>query len=323
MAQSDQAIQNALFPSVRTDLNDNLAAIFSQSSGPSAPAVTVAFQPWVDTSSNPPVWKIRNAANNGWITVGLLGTNFAVGGTTPIANGGTGETTAVAALAALLPSQTGQAGKALTTDGTTAGWGNVGAGATMQVLTSSGFYTPTSGKTSFLVIVTGGGGAGSGIATGSGKRAGGGAGATSFRVYSSTEMGSSASITVGAGGTGTTGAGNSGGNSVFTPSGSGTAMTANGGTGGSGATTGGSGGTATGGQINLTGGFGVIDGYAILRTPGSGSNDGGPTNGYPGGTSFWGYNFGRGGYGAGTSLSVPSPISGEAGVAGVIAVLEW
>lgn len=72
MAQSDQVVQNATFPSVRADINDNLAALYSQSSGNSAPTVTVAFQPWIDTSLNPPVWKIRNGSNTNWITIGVL-----------------------------------------------------------------------------------------------------------------------------------------------------------------------------------------------------------------------------------------------------------
>ena len=102
MAQSDQVVQNATFPSVRADINDNLAALFSQSSGNSAPTVTVAFQPWIDTSSSPPVWKVRNGSNAAWITVGVLDpANFQVGGVTQIANGGTGATTAAAGLAAV------------------------------------------------------------------------------------------------------------------------------------------------------------------------------------------------------------------------------
>ena len=43
----------------------------------------------------------------------------------PIANGGTGQTTANAALNALLPSQTGNSGEFLTTDGTDASWGAI------------------------------------------------------------------------------------------------------------------------------------------------------------------------------------------------------
>jgi phage-related tail fiber protein len=72
MAQSDQVVQNATFPSVRADINDNLAALYSQSSGNTAPTVTVAFQPWVDTSSSPPVKKIRNGSNTAWITEGIV-----------------------------------------------------------------------------------------------------------------------------------------------------------------------------------------------------------------------------------------------------------
>jgi hypothetical protein len=126
MAQSDQSVQNATFPSVRADINDNLAALFSQSSGNSAPSVTVAFQPWTDTSSSPPVYKMRNGSNSAWITVGVLDpAGFQVGGITPIANGGTGAITAALALAALLPSQAGNAGKALVTDATTASWGAI------------------------------------------------------------------------------------------------------------------------------------------------------------------------------------------------------
>lgn len=47
---------------------------------------------------------------------------IATGDTIPIANGGTGATTANAALNALLPSQTGNSGEFLTTDGSNASW---------------------------------------------------------------------------------------------------------------------------------------------------------------------------------------------------------
>ena len=151
MAQSDQVVQNATFPSVRADINDNLAALFSQSSGNSAPSVTVAFQPWVDSSSDPPVWKVRNGSNSAWITVGVLDpAGFNAGGITAIANGGTGATTAALALAALLPSQAGNAGKALVTSGSAASW------AAFNTITSGTAVASTSGTSIDFISIPAG-----------------------------------------------------------------------------------------------------------------------------------------------------------------------
>jgi hypothetical protein len=103
MAQADQSVQNATFPTVRADINNNLAALFSANSGNTAPSVTVAFQDWIDTSGTDPLWKKRNAANNAWITIGTISAST-------IAFEGT------------LPSQSGNADKYLSTDGTVASW---------------------------------------------------------------------------------------------------------------------------------------------------------------------------------------------------------
>jgi microcystin-dependent protein len=70
MAQSDQQIQNASGSSVRSDLNNNLDALFSNNSGASDPAVTSAFMWFADTSND--ALKIRNAADSAFITVGTL-----------------------------------------------------------------------------------------------------------------------------------------------------------------------------------------------------------------------------------------------------------
>jgi hypothetical protein len=84
MAQADQTVQNATFPTVRSDINNNLAALFSDSSGNGAPTVTVAFQDWIDTSGADAVWKKRNAANNAWFTVAtFLGSGLSLGGFPP------------------------------------------------------------------------------------------------------------------------------------------------------------------------------------------------------------------------------------------------
>ena len=312
MAQSDQSVQNATFPSVRADINDNLAALFSQSSGNSAPTVTVAFQPWVDTSSSPPVWKVRNGSNSAWITVGVLDpAGFNAGGVTAIANGGTGAITAALALAALLPSQTGNAGKALVTDATTATWGTVASGASIQVFTANGTYTPTAGKTTFLAFVTGGGGGGGGEWGYWGGGGAGGGGGSGFRLYTSAEMGSSAAITVGAGGAGGAGgdgnppggAGATGGTSQIDPSGTGLTLAGYGGGGGAGATSAGAGaGGAGGGSLNS---YFAINGFA------GGGGYGGP------GLSFWASpSVGYGGSAGSTSY-------GGAGTAGVVFILEW
>jgi phage-related tail fiber protein len=84
MAQADQSVQNATFPTVRADINNNLAALFSDSSGTGAPTVTVAFQDWIDTSGSDAVWKKRNAANNAWLTIGTFaGAGLSLGGAVP------------------------------------------------------------------------------------------------------------------------------------------------------------------------------------------------------------------------------------------------
>ena len=57
-------------------------------------------------------------------------------GTLPIANGGTGQTTANAAINALLPSQSSQSGKVLSTDGTNTSW--IAAGGTGTVTSVTG-----------------------------------------------------------------------------------------------------------------------------------------------------------------------------------------
>lgn len=154
MAQADQNVGNVTFPAFRTELNDNLGALFSQSSGNSEPTTKVAFQPWIDTSVSPPLWKIRNSANTAWITVGTLDATFASGGLTAIANGGTGATTAAAALAALLPSQTGNSGKALTTNGTAASWGTIGIQSGTAVTSASGTAIDFTGIPSWVKRVT-------------------------------------------------------------------------------------------------------------------------------------------------------------------------
>ena len=57
-------------------------------------------------------------------------------GTVPLTSGGTGQTTATAALNALLPTQTGNSGKMLSTDGSNTSWSSVGGSGTVTSVTT-------------------------------------------------------------------------------------------------------------------------------------------------------------------------------------------
>jgi hypothetical protein len=70
MAQHDYIIANQSGAGFRSDLNNGLAAIVSQNSGAAQPSTTYAYQWWADTTTG--LLKIRNAANNAWITIGTL-----------------------------------------------------------------------------------------------------------------------------------------------------------------------------------------------------------------------------------------------------------
>jgi len=71
MAQAtDYSLANQSGANFRSELNSILAAIVSQNSGSTAPSTTYAFQWWIDTGVSPALLKLRNAANDAWITVG-------------------------------------------------------------------------------------------------------------------------------------------------------------------------------------------------------------------------------------------------------------
>ena len=68
---SDYNIANASGASVRSDLNAVFDAIKTLNSGGSDPSNTAAFMPYVDTADSNNL-KIRNAANNAFVTVGSV-----------------------------------------------------------------------------------------------------------------------------------------------------------------------------------------------------------------------------------------------------------
>lgn len=72
MATHDYVIANGTGAAVRSDLNGALAAIVSNNSSATEPATMYAYQWWADTTTG--LLKIRNSANNAWVTVGTLAT---------------------------------------------------------------------------------------------------------------------------------------------------------------------------------------------------------------------------------------------------------
>ena len=74
MAQHDAIIDNQAGAAIRSDLNNFLDAIISNSSGATAPATTYAYMWWADTTTG--LLKQRNAANSAWITIGTLASTY-------------------------------------------------------------------------------------------------------------------------------------------------------------------------------------------------------------------------------------------------------
>lgn len=85
MAQHDYVISNASGSAVRSDLNNALSAIATQNSGSSEPTTTYAYMKWADTTAG--VMKMRNGANNAWITLHQLDGEYS---TIPLENGTAG-----------------------------------------------------------------------------------------------------------------------------------------------------------------------------------------------------------------------------------------
>ena len=311
---NSERLENVTFPQARIDINDNFEALQTLNSGNSEPSTKAAFMQWLDTSSSPAVLKIRNAGNTSWVEVGSLSTtDFATKGLTAIANGGTGQTTAAAAIAALLPSQGGHSGKSLTTDGSALSWalGSVFNSYAFDYTGSTQTWTkPTTGNLAFIFI-WGGGGSGATDDNGSGD-SGGGGGACCFGVFPLSDISSTVSITIGAGGyqSSNDAGGVSGGNSTFGTTNDSFYLKANGGEGGQRTGRGGYGGQiydlgyAVPGTSNLIGGFAGGQGgnHAVVGDTGDASIFGG-AGGANGDTSSHSYSVmgGRGGRGGGGS----------------------
>jgi hypothetical protein len=70
MPQHDYDLANSPGITFRADVNAVLEAIATKNSGATAPATTFPFMAWLDTTAN--LLKIRNAADNAWVTVASL-----------------------------------------------------------------------------------------------------------------------------------------------------------------------------------------------------------------------------------------------------------
>jgi len=68
--QADGVVSNGTGSAVRSDINGQLAAVFTNHSGATEPTTTYAYQWWADTTTG--LLKLRNAANSAWVTVGTL-----------------------------------------------------------------------------------------------------------------------------------------------------------------------------------------------------------------------------------------------------------
>lgn len=246
-----------------------------------------------------------------------------------ITSGGTGKTTAQTAIDALLPSQTGNSGKFLTTDATNASWGTVTTQRN-QLFTSSGTFTAPTGVTKVYLTMSGGGGGGGGGKVLDLNGGGGGGGAAYIiRTIYTVVAESNYTVTVGTGGAGGAGGnpgndGSTGNATVFD-----SAITCAGGIKGIGGTegTGGAGGAAV--SIN---GSGVTAGNVLVNVGGTGgtysSMTGGGGAGSPfgtggvnaSGTSTSGSGYGSGG-GGGSGVSAQAG-NGGTGAAGFVLV-EW
>ena len=80
MAQADGVVANGTGSAVRSDINGQYAALWSNHSGSTEPSTgKVAYQFWADTNEN--ILKIRDSSNNSWISLFTLAGGISVDAT--------------------------------------------------------------------------------------------------------------------------------------------------------------------------------------------------------------------------------------------------
>jgi len=272
MAQHDYDIANGTGAAVRTDINNVLDAVVSNNSGSNSPGTTFSYQQWADTTAG--LLKIRNGANNAWVTVGTL--DAANLGLAKLASPAlTGNPTAPTA-------STGDNDTSIATTAfvKTAIDTSENTPPSIQSFTSNGTYSKTSGMVGAKVTILGAGGGGASVNTQTNGTSGGGggSGATSIKYYTKAQLNSTESVAIGASGAGgaangNQNAGGTGGSSTFK------SITVEGGKGGRPSGASGNGdsslgaATSTGGDVNIQGGS---PSYAVQtyssQTVGTGAN---------------------------------------------------
>lgn len=176
--------------------------------------------------------KARNLADNALTTVSPTELGYVDGVTSPIQTQLDAKAT--------LPSQTGNSGKYLTTNGSATSWGSVASSQLQEVVftSSNATWTIPTGVTGVWALVVGGGAGGGASSTASASNAGGGGGAGQvIEKYFAISGDTTLNITVAAGGAGGTagGKGSSGSaSSIVGNTSSTTYLTAAGGGGGGG-----------------------------------------------------------------------------------------
>ncbi len=123
-ATSSTSFSGSLSGDVTGNQSSTVVASVGGSTASNVNAATIAANAATNANTASTIVK-RDSSGNfsaGTITANLSGNATNVTGTVAIANGGTGQTTANAALNALLPSQGSQSGKVLTTNGTDTSW---------------------------------------------------------------------------------------------------------------------------------------------------------------------------------------------------------
>jgi len=152
MSQHDFNIANQTFPATRTDINNAILAVVSNSSGDAEPSTTYANQWWYETDTN--TLKIRNEANDGWVDVITLDASMTAAASelnqldaitrgSILYGNASGETARLAA---------GGAGTVLSSDGTDLSW----AAATPTLTRGQIIYSNASGTTAALAPGTAG-----------------------------------------------------------------------------------------------------------------------------------------------------------------------